>query len=73
MLEGWLMRTTKDSLLGRGLADANTVASFLAMPRNEVYKLVAAGELPAVRVGRRIRFRPDDILQFVEDHREVPP
>jgi excisionase family DNA binding protein len=67
------MRTTKHSNLGARLADAGTVADFLAMPRTEVYKLVAAGELPAVRVGRRIRFRPEDVLQFVEDHREVPP
>lgn len=67
------MRTTKHPHLGTGLADAETVAKFLFMPRNEIYKLVATGELPAVRVGRRIRFRPEDVLQFVDDHREVAP
>jgi excisionase family DNA binding protein len=51
------------------VADAS---SFLSVSRRQVYLLVERGELPAVRVGQRLRFLPDEVQDYLEQHREVP-
>lgn len=44
-----------------GLWDAGEVAGFLKVDKDSVYRWVAQGRLPFVKVGRLTRFRPDDI------------
>ena len=34
-----------------------------------IYKLIADGQLPAVRVGRSVRVMHADLVAFLEDHR----
>ncbi|CAN5246489.1 hypothetical protein BH24CHL1_BH24CHL1_14050 [soil metagenome] len=34
-----------------------------------LWRLIQRGELPAVRVGRSVRIRRDDLEQFIEAHR----
>jgi excisionase family DNA binding protein len=53
------------------LRTINEVAAYLGIGRTSVYRLVAAGELRAVRVGKRRRFRPEDIDAFLERNREA--
>jgi excisionase family DNA binding protein len=50
------------------VADA---ATFLAISRRQVYVLLDRGELPAVRVGTRIRLIPADLRDYLERHREA--
>ena len=52
------------------VADA---ADFLAISRRQVYVLLDNGELPAVRVGTRIRFIPSELRAYLERHREAKP
>jgi excisionase family DNA binding protein len=52
------------------VADA---ADFLAISRRQVYILLERGELPAVRVGTRLRLIPSDLRAYLEDHREEAP
>lgn len=40
---------------------ATEVAAFLRINPDDVYRLVTQGLLPAVKIGRRTRFRPDDV------------
>jgi excisionase family DNA binding protein len=47
-------------------------ASYLNVSRRQVYLLVERGELPAVRVGQRLRFIPQELHTYLEAHREVP-
>jgi excisionase family DNA binding protein len=54
------------------LLRVNEVAALLAIGRRTVYTLVHAGELPAVRVGERLRFRPEEIDAYLDARREEP-
>jgi len=56
----------------RGLARLLTlaeVADFLSVSPKTVRRLIARG-LPCVRLGRVVRFRPADLLRFVEARKE---
>jgi len=49
------------------------LAAYLGISRTGVYRLVASGDLKAVRVGKRMRFRPEDIAAYLErDEKESP-
>jgi excisionase family DNA binding protein len=52
------------------VADA---AEFLVISRRQVYLLLERGELPAVRVGTRLRLIPADLRAYLEQHRETGP
>lgn len=43
------------------------VAAFLRVSNMTVYRLINAGELPAVRVGRSFRLREEDLGAYVTD------
>jgi excisionase family DNA binding protein len=51
------------------VADA---AAYFAVSRRQVYVLLDRGELPAVRVGSRLRLIPADLRDYVQRHREAP-
>ena len=40
--------------------------------RSTVHKLVAAGELPCVRIGRAVRIRRTDLERWIEANRREP-
>ena len=42
------------------------LAQLLGIGRTTVYRLVKTGELRAVRVGERLRFRPEDVNAYLE-------
>jgi excisionase family DNA binding protein len=48
-------------------------ADYLAVSRRQIYLLVERGELPAVRVGSRVRFIPAELRAYLERHREGAP
>ena len=47
------------------------VSHELAISRSTLYRLVAAGQLQAVRVGGQLRFERIAVGRFLELHREV--
>jgi excisionase family DNA binding protein len=51
----------------------NEAARVLGVERSTVYRLLRAGELEAVRVGKRRRFRPEDLDAYLERGRERAP
>lgn len=40
-----------------------------SLKKSKLYSLVEAGELPHYRIGRLIRFKQDDVVQWMENHR----
>lgn len=48
------------------LLSIREVANVLGVHRNTVHRLVNAGELHPVRIGRLPRFRPGDVEAFLE-------
>lgn len=54
-----------DDALGEPLMDVREVAEFLRVSKSMVYKLAETGCLPAVRIGRLVRFTRRDVDSFV--------
>lgn len=46
------------------------VADYLSVSARTVRRLVAARRIPCIRLGRVLRFRPADLLRFVEARKE---
>jgi len=49
------------------------VLGYLQVNLRTVYRLIEAGKLPAVRVGRQWRFRRKDIDAWLDGQHQVPP
>ena len=48
------------------LMNVYEVARYLGVSTRTVFRLVSRGELEAVRVGKLLRFRPEDVERFVK-------
>ena len=55
------------------LLTVNAACSVLAVSRQTLYRLIRRGELHPSRVGERLRFRPDDLRDYLERGREPAP
>lgn len=45
------------------------LSEYLSIKRSGLYSIVESGELPHYRIGRRIRFKRDDVNQWIESHK----
>ncbi|MCK4782874.1 MAG: helix-turn-helix domain-containing protein [Desulfobacteraceae bacterium] len=52
------------------LLTARDIAYLMQISKSKAYDLMRSGEIPAVRIGRSIRVREEDIDQYIEDHLE---
>ncbi|MDP9359197.1 MAG: helix-turn-helix domain-containing protein [Chloroflexota bacterium] len=50
------------------LLKAEEAARMLSLGRSKVFEMLATGELPRVRIGRKVRIRRVDLEKWVEDH-----
>jgi len=57
----------KSELHAERLLNVAQIASFLQVPQSWVYGKVASGEIPHVRVGRYVRFRMREVLDWLGD------
>ena len=78
------MHTDRDTLHGRHggrrqtgknstfeqLLTLQELAQILRLSDKTIRRLVAARRLPCIRLGRVLRFRPADLLRFVEARKE---
>lgn len=55
----------------RLLLTEKEVAVILQFSDRMVRKLRAEGAIPAVRIGRCVRYKPDDVEHFIQRHRVV--
>ena len=64
--------THADAMLrtGSDLLTVGQLACHLGISKWTVYRLVRSSELRAVRVGERIRFRPEDVTAYLERDQE---
>ena len=49
------------------LLTAREVADVMRVSTMTVYRLIKAGEMPAIRVGKHLRIRERDVARFLED------
>lgn len=50
----------------RRLVNTQGLAEYLSLSKKTLYQWAAAGELPSLRMGRRVRFDLDDIDRWIE-------
>ena len=50
------------------LLDVVEVAKILGVSKQMIYKLEKNGDLPCVQIGRRKKFRPEDIEKYIDDN-----
>jgi excisionase family DNA binding protein len=53
------------TLDGPRVLDAQGAARYLSLGLDTLYRLVRSGELPHSRVGKSIRFRPEDLDEYI--------
>lgn len=58
--------STLASVENRQLLTAESVADMLGLSVQEVYRTAREGLIPAVRIGRRLRFDPDRLARWIE-------
>jgi excisionase family DNA binding protein len=55
-----------------GLLDVEGAAKFLGVSKSWVYQAAARGELPAYRVGRKVRFTLELLRSWLEKQKTKP-
>jgi excisionase family DNA binding protein len=53
--------------VGSSLLTVSEVASAMRVSNMTVYRLIKAGEIPAIRVGRNYRIRESDLQRYLAD------
>jgi excisionase family DNA binding protein len=67
-----IRRAVRDSAIepvpkpdGPRVLDAQGAARYLSLGLDTLYRLVRSGELPHSRIGKSIRFRPEDLDEYI--------
>jgi len=55
-----------DGLADLHLLTADDVCALLKVKKSWLYDTVESGAIPAIRLGRQLRFRPSDIAAYIE-------
>ena len=66
---GRRQKNGRDERLER-LLTLHELAQLLSLSDKTIRRMVAARRLPCIRLGRVLRFRPADLLRFVEARKE---
>jgi len=53
------------------LVNAVDAASMLAISPRKLWELTNCGEIPSVRIGRAVRYKPTDLCAWVDAHRGI--
>jgi excisionase family DNA binding protein len=63
--------TAPVDLVDRPLLRPDEIAAFLGIPLGTIYRLRSRGDGPVgIRVGRHLRYRVQDVVRWLDDHRE---
>jgi excisionase family DNA binding protein len=63
----------EDAMTEPILLRAQEVARLLSISKSSAYDLLASGQIPAVRIGRAVRARRDDVEAFTRRGRDAEP
>ncbi len=54
----------------RGLFTLDELSDYLRIPKSSLYKLVQAGKIPSIKIGRHLRFSATAIDLWIEEIQE---
>jgi excisionase family DNA binding protein len=57
-----------DLLERKSLMTTHEVAQYLQVSVSTIKKKTASGNIPSVKLGRSVRYRPQDIFRYISDH-----
>ncbi len=65
-----VMQATQNPLDIEPLTDTNSAAQYLKIPAKTLSKWRSTGyaNIPYIKIGRKIRYRPSDLRAYVERH-----
>jgi len=66
------MERQQEAPMQRFLLRIPEVAKALGLGRTKIYELIAAGELPVIRVGRAVRVSVTAVQKWVEEQNNQP-
>ena len=78
-LETWLRGLIREEIQGASNGNGHQEGELLSavaaaerwdVPVSKIRDMARRGELPCVRLGHYIRFRPQDLDQFIKDHKK---
>ena len=49
------------------LLKAEEIAELLSLSRSYVYKLIRDGTIPSIQIGRSVRVRDRDLMEFIDE------
>lgn len=67
-----IMERQQEAPTQRLLLRIPEVAKALGLGRTKIYELIAAGELPVIRVGRAVRVSVTAVQKWVEEQNDQP-
>jgi excisionase family DNA binding protein len=54
------------------LLNVEELSELFSIPRENIYRLIKAGELPYLRIGKRIRFDESEIVEWLKSKKVRP-
>jgi excisionase family DNA binding protein len=63
------INTLKSANREEGLLSVKDLARVLSCGRTKAWELVNTRQIPSIRVGRLVRISPDDLAEFMREHR----
>jgi excisionase family DNA binding protein len=63
------MSTTSPVPFGINLLRPADVAKALSLSVPRIYQLAAEGEIASVKMGKSLRFDPEDVMAYIRSHR----
>lgn len=68
-----MQATTDQPIVPTALLTARQVAQALSISERKLWSLTASGHLPAIRLGRSVRYAPSDVAALVDRQRACLP
>ena len=57
-----------ENKISNALLTAKQMARLLSINENQLYKLVRSGKIPAIKLGRALRFQWDEVIDQLRTH-----
>ena len=56
----------------RLLVTSSQAAKLLSISERTLFSLAVSGEIPRIRIGRAVRYSPDDLQRWIDERKETP-